>query len=81
DIDLLYERARKAGAYGGKLLGAGGGGFIFFFAPPEIHDRIKKAVPEVKVWVPFKFESDGSQIIFHTDQQQEKAEVYSIQHI
>jgi D-glycero-alpha-D-manno-heptose-7-phosphate kinase len=44
EIDDLYAKAKRAGAVGGKLLGAGGGGFMTFFAPPELHDRIGKAL-------------------------------------
>jgi D-glycero-alpha-D-manno-heptose-7-phosphate kinase len=62
-IDDIYEKAKKAGAYGGKLMGAGGGGFFMFLASPEKHDIIKQAIPEINVWVPFKFDYDGSTII------------------
>ncbi|MCX7917799.1 MAG: kinase [bacterium] len=62
-IDELYEKAKKIGVIGGKLLGAGGGGFMLFFAPPELHQKIKE---EIKgLFVPFKFENQGSQIIFY----------------
>jgi D-glycero-alpha-D-manno-heptose-7-phosphate kinase len=44
EIDSLYEKARLAGAIGGKLLGAGGGGFLTFFAPPERHGEIEEAL-------------------------------------
>lgn len=67
-IDEMYEEAKKAGAYGGKLLGAGGGGFMMFFAPPYRHQQIQKALPQIKVWVPFKFDKTGSQVIFHNDE-------------
>lgn len=63
-VDDIYERGRKAGAIGGKLLGAGGGGHILFFAWPDDHDRIRKKLKDL-LWVPFKFETDGSQIIFN----------------
>jgi D-glycero-alpha-D-manno-heptose-7-phosphate kinase len=53
----------SAGAYGGKLMGAGGGGFFMFLASPEQHERIKLAIPEINVWVPFKFDFEGSTII------------------
>jgi len=66
-IDDLYEAGRKAGAYGGKLLGAGGGGFIMFFAPPYQHQRIQDALRGIKVWVPFKMDQSGAQVIMHTD--------------
>jgi len=63
-IENTYTTALKNGAYGGKLLGAGGGGFIMFLAPPEKHLQIKNALKEMKVWIPFHFEENGSQIIF-----------------
>ncbi len=68
-IDDVYAAARGAGAIGGKLLGAGGGGFIMFFARPEDHGRIRKALRAL-LRVPFGFETMGSQIIFY---QPEKA--------
>lgn len=64
-IDNIYEKAKKAGAWGGKLLGAGGGGFIMFFAPPEKHDKIKDALSELKVWVPYSIDESGSQILLN----------------
>lgn len=66
-IDSLYKTGLRAGAFGGKLLGAGGGGFMMFFAPPERHNRIKEALPQIRVWVPFKMEMQGAQVIFHND--------------
>lgn len=63
-IDEIYERAKSAGAIGGKLLGAGGGGFMLFFAKPEDHARLKLALSDLLL-VPFEFESNGSQIIFY----------------
>ena len=62
--DFLYETAIKAGATGGKLLGAGGGGFMLFFVRPELQDTVDKAMGNV-LHVPFRFESAGSQIIFY----------------
>ncbi len=63
-IDKIYDLAWNAGALGGKLLGAGGGGFMLFFAPPENHDNIRTALKDF-LWVPFKFENEGSKIIFN----------------
>lgn len=60
----LYKTAMKNGAWGGKLLGAGGGGFFAFIAPPKRHEKIKNALSKIKVWVPFKIDFTGSQIIF-----------------
>jgi D-glycero-alpha-D-manno-heptose-7-phosphate kinase len=62
-IDNIYNKAINAGAYGGKLMGAGGGGFFMFIASPDTHEKIKIALPEINVWVPFKFDYNGSQII------------------
>jgi D-glycero-alpha-D-manno-heptose-7-phosphate kinase len=63
-IDDAYEAARGCGAIGGKLLGAGGGGFLMLFAPPELQPRIKEALGAL-LHVPVEFEYPGSQIIFH----------------
>lgn len=63
-LDRLYERARNAGAIGGKLLGAGGGGFLLLFVRPEDHARVI-ATLDLLLYVPFKFEPLGSQIIFY----------------
>ncbi|HVE43856.1 MAG TPA: kinase [Gammaproteobacteria bacterium] len=63
-IDELYTRAQLAGAIGGKLLGAGGGGFMLFFVPPEKKLQVCEALKDVLL-VPFDFESSGSQIIFY----------------
>ncbi|WP_136514971.1 GHMP family kinase ATP-binding protein [Geomonas edaphica] len=63
-VDLIYEKARKAGAIGGKIAGAGGGGFMLLFAPPERHQKIKSALGNM-INVPFKFDFTGSQIIYY----------------
>tara|TARA_Y100001934_G_scaffold77857_1_gene96714 strand:- start:481 stop:1470 length:990 start_codon:yes stop_codon:yes gene_type:complete len=60
-IDSIYERARTAGAIGGKLLGAGGGGFLTIFADPRNHHAIRQSM-DALVEVPFSFENTGSQI-------------------
>ncbi len=62
--DFVYDTALKAGATGGKLLGAGGGGFILFFVKPELQPTVKEALSGL-LHVPFRFESSGSQIIFY----------------
>ena len=55
--------ARNSGAIGGKLLGAGGGGFMLIFAEPDKHPVIKEKLKDF-LHVPFEFETRGSQIIF-----------------
>ncbi|NQT46475.1 MAG: kinase [Candidatus Omnitrophica bacterium] len=64
-IDAIYSAAREEGALGGKLLGAGGGGFMIIFARPEDHPKIKKRLDNL-LCVPFQFETLGSQIIFYS---------------
>jgi D-glycero-alpha-D-manno-heptose-7-phosphate kinase len=61
-IDNIYSIAKNNGAIGGKLLGAGGGGFMLFFAEPYNHERIKKALANL-IHIPFQFENDGVKII------------------
>ena len=63
-IDNLYEKARKAGVIGGKLLGAGSGGFLLLLAPPERHAAVLAALPELRL-VDFDFEPSGSTTIFY----------------
>lgn len=63
-VDKVYEEAIQAGADGGKLLGAGGGGFLLVFAKPEAQIRIKERLKNL-LHVPFRFENSGSQIIFY----------------
>lgn len=63
-IDYWYEKARKAGALGGKLLGAGAGGFLMFYAPVEQHEAIKMALSDLRP-IDFAFEPLGSRIIFY----------------
>ena len=61
-LDLLYEKARTAGATGGKICGAGGGGFLLISAEQECHEAIEKAIGLRRV--PFKMELEGSKIIY-----------------
>ena len=62
-IDEWYERARQHGAVGGKITGAGGGGFLLLYAAPERHEHIVRALPELRP-VSFRFEPQGSKIIY-----------------
>jgi D-glycero-alpha-D-manno-heptose-7-phosphate kinase len=64
EIDALYDRARAAGALGGKLTGAGGGGFLLLFVEPDRKPAVLRAL-DGALHVPFEFESSGSQIIFY----------------
>jgi D-glycero-alpha-D-manno-heptose-7-phosphate kinase len=62
-IDEVYAAARSAGALGGKLLGAGGGGFLLLFADPASQADVRERLRKLPL-VPFQFESLGSQVIF-----------------
>lgn len=63
-IDALYEKGIKAGALGGKLLGAGGGGFLVFYVPQEYQRRVREELRDL-LYVPFKFENRGTQIVHY----------------
>lgn len=65
-IDDYYARAMQAGAEGGKLCGAGGGGFLMFIVKPEHHDRVRRSLPELK-FVPLGYEVHGSRILYPAD--------------
>lgn len=65
DIDSFYEAAKKAGATGGKILGAGGGGFLLIFAAPGKQSAVRAALKKL-LFVPFCFESIGSQITMYS---------------
>ena len=62
DIDDIYKTARDVGAIGGKILGAGGGGFLLLFVNPNNQDQIRNALSKL-VYVPFRFEYSGSQVV------------------
>ena len=63
-IDLIYDEAKKAGAIGGKILGAGGGGFMLLFAKPEDHSKIREKLSSL-VHVSFNFEQSGSKVVLY----------------
>jgi len=65
DIDGIYRLGIQNGALGGKLLGAGGGGFMLFYAPKEKHKAITNALG-TKLFVPFRFEDTGSKIVYYS---------------
>lgn len=64
EIDRLYKKGMDAGALGGKLLGAGGGGFILFYAEPEAHEKIRIAMEDL-LYIPFRFETGGTKVIYY----------------
>ena len=69
-IDELYEKGMAAGALGGKLLGAGGGGFLVFYVQPEKQDAVKEAMKDL-LYVPFKFEDGGTRVIHYSPEEYE----------
>lgn len=77
-IDEIYRTARSAGALGGKLMGAGGGGFMMLFALPEDHSRIKAALRGL-LEVPFSFDRAGTQIIVYQPDRPVEAEPATMQ--
>ena len=64
-IDALYEKGIKAGAIGGKLLGAGGGGFLVFYVQPENKETVMGAMKNL-LHIPFEFENGGTKVIHYT---------------
>tara|TARA_B110000438_G_scaffold302756_1_gene361482 strand:+ start:4342 stop:5340 length:999 start_codon:yes stop_codon:yes gene_type:complete len=67
EIDDIYSTGISAGALGGKLLGAGGGGFILFYVPKKFQKKVQMAL-RPKLHVPFRFENTGSKIIYYSHQ-------------
>lgn len=71
-IDELYERGLKAGALGGKLLGAGGGGFLLFYVQPDKQQSVREEFSDL-MEVPFKFENSGTRVIYYTPEAFDKS--------
>ncbi len=67
-IDLLYEKGMRAGALGGKLLGAGGGGFLLFYVRPEAQERVKAAMSNL-LHIPFAFENSGTRVLYYAPEE------------
>ena len=67
-IDSFYETAKEKGALGGKLLGAGGGGFMLLYVPKEKQEKFKSSIRDLK-YVPFKFENAGTQILYNASKE------------
>ncbi len=64
EIDHIYEQAMQAGSIGGKLLGAGGGGFLLLFAKPSKQEEIRRRLKNL-IHVPFRFEDSGSRVVLY----------------
>lgn len=64
EIDKIYEEAKRAGAFGGKILGAGGGGFLLLFVKPELQAKVRERLQHL-VYVPFQFDNSGSRVIVY----------------
>ena len=73
EVDAIYQQAIVAGAIGGKLTGAGGGGFMLLFVPRDRHSAVRGALNRL-IHVPFRFEFSGSQIIFFDPEEDYSAE-------
>jgi D-glycero-alpha-D-manno-heptose-7-phosphate kinase len=69
DVDDLYNAAISAGAIGGKLTGAGGGGFLLLFVPPDRQEQVRARL-DTLIHVPFRFEFSGSQVLFADTEQE-----------
>lgn len=67
-IDELYEKGMAAGALGGKLLGAGGGGFLVFYAQPEKQAAVREAMKDL-LYIPFQFENGGTRVIHYSPEE------------
>lgn len=67
-IDELYDKGIKAGALGGKLLGAGGGGFLVFYVTPEKQESVRHAMQDL-LYIPFKFENNGTKVIYYVPEE------------
>lgn len=72
-IDALYKAALNVGAIGGKLLGAGGGGFLLFYVEPDCQEQVRETLKDL-LYVPFKFETGGTQVIHYTPESYEARE-------
>lgn len=64
EIDRFYRMAMEAGALGGKLLGAGGGGFLLLYVQPEKQEAVRRALAQLKE-IPFQFENGGARILYY----------------
>lgn len=67
-IDVLYEKGINAGALGGKLLGAGGGGFLLFYVPMEHQRTVREAMKDL-LYIPFQFENAGTRVVYYVPEE------------
>ena len=67
-IDILYEQGMKAGALGGKLLGAGGGGFLLFYVQPKYQKLVREAMKDL-LYIPFQFENNGTKVLYYAPEE------------
>lgn len=67
-IDSIYQRGIEAGAIGGKLLGAGGGGFFIFYVPVSKQEEVRRALGDL-MYIPFRFENEGTRVIHYTPEE------------
>ena len=72
-IDELYSRGINAGALGGKLLGAGGGGFLIFYVQPEYQESVRRVMNDL-MYIPFSFENGGTRVIHYTPETYDRFE-------
>ena len=86
-IDEIYQAGLDAGALGGKVLGAGGGGFVLFFVPPERRQLLRSRLKSL-MCVPFKFSTRGSELVVYEPEEQydkslteDRSEIYARQHL
>ena len=70
-IDSLYQRGIRAGALGGKLLGAGGGGFLLFYVEEDKQERVKEEMRDL-LYVPFRFENGGTRVLHYIPESYEE---------
>lgn len=69
-IDAMYARAKNAGALGGKLLGAGGGGFLLLYAEPDAQQSVRAAMDDL-LEIPFRFEDGGTRVLYYAPEEYE----------
>lgn len=77
EIDKLYEKGIRSGALGGKLLGAGRGGFLIFYVQPDKQEEVKRAMNDL-LYIPFQFETSGTQVVYYSPESYEPVDIQSV---